>query len=74
MRRQWIVRRTMQQDLDGQRRWDRAYQELTAWTSVGSGEEALDAAAQEPPPLEEHYESCLICACLDATSGTGTDS
>lgn len=32
MKRQWRVRRELQAALDGQRRWDRAYQELLAWT------------------------------------------
>ena len=32
MRCQWIVRRAMQPDPDGRRRWDRAYQEALAWT------------------------------------------
>src|SRR3954449_4397469 len=31
MRCQWIVRRTMQPAPGGQRRWDRAYQEVLAW-------------------------------------------
>ena len=33
MRCKWTVRRTMQPDPDGQRRWDRAYQEVLAWTT-----------------------------------------
>jgi hypothetical protein len=32
MRRQWSVRRTRQLEPDGQRRLDRAYQEVLAWT------------------------------------------
>ena len=36
MRRQWMVRRTMQPSPDGRRRWDRAYQELLTWTGAGS--------------------------------------
>jgi hypothetical protein len=34
MRCQWIVRRMMQPDPDAQRRWDRAYQEVLAWTTA----------------------------------------
>ena len=36
MRCQWIVRRTMRPTPEGQRRWDRAYQEVLAWTE-GAG-------------------------------------
>ena len=32
MRCQWTVRRTMRPTPEGQRRWDRAYQEVLAWT------------------------------------------
>ena len=32
--RQWQVRRTWQPHLDGQRRWDRTYQQLMAWTQT----------------------------------------
>ena len=34
MRCQWIVRRTMQPEPDGRRRWDRAYQDVLSWTRV----------------------------------------
>src|SRR4051812_19084019 len=74
MRRQWIVRRTMQQDPDGQRRWDRAYQELLAWTSVGPADEVPGVAVLEPPSPEVDDESCGICPRLDAASGASTDS
>jgi hypothetical protein len=49
MRRQWIVRRTTQQEPDGQRRWDRAYQEMLSWTSDGFADAARGGAVQEPP-------------------------
>jgi hypothetical protein len=45
MRRQWSVRRTRQPEPDEQRRWDRAYQEVLAWTDEsGSLCPGLDAA------------------------------
>ncbi len=34
MRCQWIVCRTMLPGPYGQRRWDRAYQEVLAWTTA----------------------------------------
>ena len=43
MRCQWTVRRTMRSDPDGQRRWDRAYQEVLAWTKE-MGVESADAS------------------------------
>jgi hypothetical protein len=32
MRRQWTVQRTVRAESNGQHRWDRAYQQLLAWT------------------------------------------
>ena len=43
MRCQWSVRRTMQPTPEGQRRWDRAYQEVLAWM-----EESLSARGAAP--------------------------
>ena len=48
--RDWQVRRTLQPHPAGQRHWDRAYQQLLAWTeptSVGAG-----LAGPEPPAHE----------------------
>ena len=61
-RRQWIVRRTMQQDPDGQRRWDRAYQALLTWSSAASVDEAPGAEVRDPPSVEVHDENCPIHA------------
>ncbi len=48
--REWRVRRVLQPHPDGQRRWERAYQQLLAW-----GQEAgVPAAAEGPePPAKE---------------------
>ena len=43
MRCQWIVRRTMQPAPGGQRRWDRAYQEMLAWME-GPADEPVGAS------------------------------
>ena len=43
--REWQVRRVLQPHPDGQRRWDRAYQQLMAWT------QPEDAAAPAAPSL-----------------------
>src|SRR5438309_12124112 len=73
MRRQWIVCRTRQPEPDGQRRWDRAYQELLAWTHAGSHDEQRDAAVPEPSDLEVKSESGSLCPCLDTTAGPSPD-
>jgi hypothetical protein len=73
MRRQWIVRRTTQQEPDGQRRWDRAYQEMLSWTGDGLVDEARGGAVQEPPHLEVKDESSRLCPRLDATSGASAN-
>ena len=64
MRHQWIVRRTMQPTQDGQRRWDRAYQELLAWSGAGSNAGARDDVVREPSDLEVKNESGSLCPCL----------
>jgi hypothetical protein len=74
MRRQWTVRRTRQPEPDGQRRWDRAYQELLAWTRVGCSGEAHDAAVPEPSDPEVKKESSFICPCLDTATSASPDS
>ena len=69
MRRQWIVRRTRQPEPDGQRRWDRAYQELLAWTRAGSDAGAHDDVVREPSDPEVKNENRSVCPCLDPTTG-----
>ena len=65
MRRQWTVRRSTQQDPDGQRRWDRAYQHLLAWTTQQPVEEAHEKKCScQPPSLEVNHESCAVCESL----------
>jgi hypothetical protein len=68
MRRQWTVRRTRQPEPDGQRRWDRAYQELLAWTRAGSGDERRDAVVPGPSDLEVKHESGSLCPRLDTAA------
>ena len=66
MRRQWSVRRTRQPEPDGQRRWDRAYQEVLAWTEAAASGEALAAAPRKPPQREVPDESGSLRPGLDA--------
>ena len=73
MRRQWTVRRTRQPEPDGQRRWDRAYQELLAWTGAGSGAEVPVDVVLEPSDPEVKDESSPVRPRLDTTTGTSAD-
>ncbi len=72
MRHNWEVRRTLQPEADGQRRWDRAYQALLN----GASQEAnpLDAVvAHRPPQREVQHESRNLCSRVDPTASAGTN-
>src|SRR5215218_3270003 len=58
--RQWQVRRALQPHPDGQRRWDRTYQQLMAWTQTPQSG-AVVPAGPVPPPEEDSYEDRDIC-------------
>jgi hypothetical protein len=60
MQRQWTVRRIFQPHRDGQRRWDRAYQQLLAGTSPEE-QEAHPRVPRPPPSSEEAHESRNLC-------------
>jgi hypothetical protein len=66
--RQWQVRRVRQPHPDGQRRWDRAYQQILAWTQPVNG---AVPAGPEPPAWEVSHEDRDLCAGLHPTSGSG---
>lgn len=79
MKRQWRTRRQVLPQPDGQRRWDRAYQLLLAWTTPS---EAANATADPPPvPLvaalrstqEVEHAGCHVCARLDPATGTAAN-
>jgi hypothetical protein len=72
MRCQWTVCRTMQPDPDGQRRWDRAYQNILAWTAgIAEGCSGVSAA---PNVQEDGHESGPLRPGVDTASGTCPDS
>jgi hypothetical protein len=71
MRCQWIVRRTMQPDPDGQRRWDRAYQEVLAWTKEMAVAPA--GAWRGPGVREDGHEGGALRPRVDAAPGAGPD-
>src|SRR4051794_26518006 len=71
MRCQWIVRRTMQPAPGGQRRWDRAYQEVLAWMK-GPADEPV-GASRGPGAREAGHEGGALRSCVDAAPGAGPD-
>src|SRR3982751_2330715 len=71
MRCQWIVRRTMQPAPGGQRRWDRAYQEVLAWME-GPADEPV-GASRSPGAREAGHEGGALRSCVDAAPGAGPD-
>src|SRR5215203_4305651 len=71
MRCQWTVRRTMRSDPDGQRRWDRACQEVLAWTKE-MGVESADAS-RGPGAREDGHEGGALRSGIDAAPGAGPD-
>ena len=72
MRCQWIVRRTMQPDPGGRRRWDRAYQEVLAWTKEMGV--ASVGALHGPGAQEGGHEGGALRPGVDAAPGAGPDS
>ncbi len=72
MRCQWIVRRTMRPDPDGQRRWDRAYQQVLAWTKEMAVASA--GASRGPGAREDGHEGGALCPRVDAAPGASPDA
>ena len=71
MKRQWRMRRELLATADGQRRWDRAYQELLLWTHPGVAVPALMAGEQV---RKEQGDACGdLRAGIDAAAGAGAD-
>ena len=62
MRCQWIVRRTMQPEPDGRRRWDRACQDVLSWTRVQAVASA--GASRGPGAREDGHEGGALCPCI----------
>lgn len=66
------ITRTIVPRLDGQRRWDVAYQLLLQWSSErnpGDVSHKLKPAHQK----ENAYESSTLCSCLNHPPTTGSD-
>lgn len=70
---QWIVRRTTRPDPDGQRRWDRAYLEVLAWTEQQSSSPAGVPAGElrGHGVREDGHESGALRPRVDTAASTG---
>jgi hypothetical protein len=68
MKQEWIVRRQMVAQVDGQRRWDLAYQCLLRWAQT-MRQEMLPIQAHQ----EAHHESRDLCPGIDPTAGPDSD-
>ena len=80
MKRQWRVRRQTCALPDGQRRWDRAYQTLLAWTATRPSPPGARLNRDERPtterPVTERegpYADRRVCARLDDAPGGGPE-
>ena len=71
MKREWRIRRELLAAPDGQRRWDRAYQELLAWTCPDGV--APTMVTGERAGKERDDAGRDLCAGVDATPGAGAD-
>lgn len=68
--RDWQVRRVWQPHPDGQRHWDRTYQQLMAWTHTGPRCAALPADPA-PPAQKGNDEDRDLCAGLHPAPSPG---
>jgi hypothetical protein len=73
MNRQWIIRRQVVEVVDGQRRWDQAYQCLLRWGSQARPEQPVEVVTGFQPKQEVSDENRGIRTSVDSTSGTGPD-
>ena len=71
MQREWRIRRALLGTADGQRRWDRAYQDLLAWTCPD--QVAPTTLVGERVRKESADAGRDLCAGVDATPGAGAD-
>jgi hypothetical protein len=71
MKRDWRIRRELLAMPEGQRRWDRAYQELLAWACPDGA--APPVAAVECAGKEQDDACRDLCAGVDAAAGAGAD-
>jgi hypothetical protein len=68
VKRKWEVQRTMVKRIDGQRRWDIAYQRLVQWAS--EAKEVPDGGTTDITIQEEQDERRHLRPCLNLTPTT----
>jgi hypothetical protein len=68
MKPEWTVHRRTTEQMDGQRRWDMAYQCLLKWAQAAE-QETLPTQIQQ----EAHDESSNLCPRIDPTAGSNSD-
>lgn len=68
MESRWRVSRTFVPYLDGERRWDYAYQFLVQWMAE------REAERTQAPPNEQEASNgnCHVCPSIDGTTTTGS--
>jgi len=69
VKRKWEVQRTTVERLDGQRRWDIAYQRLLQWASEFK-EVVPEDTLEDITTQEEQNESCHLRPCFNLTPTT----
>ena len=72
MRRQWTVQRVLQAESNGEHRWDRAYQQLLAWSKPEQDHENRPAPHQSPAQ-EENHENRDVCQSVYPAPSTDAD-
>jgi hypothetical protein len=72
MKRKWQVRRSMVERLDGQRRWDCAYQCLLRWVSEAASQ-ANNNSPSSAQREEQANESRHLHSCFNTTAAKGAD-
>jgi hypothetical protein len=60
MKREWQVRHAVAECLEGQRRWDYAYQLLLRWM--------MEQTAEQQPSQENEHENRPVCTSIDQPS------
>lgn len=77
MKHQWHTRRSFVTPLDGQARWDRAYQHLLRWSRPAPQPPLMSpdrlAVPEAPDGQEVTHARSGVCARLDTQSGANAD-
>ena len=64
MKHQWIIRRQFKPRLDGEQRWDRAYQYLLLWAKAKEPSSSTHSGENSVPTQEVDHASSSLCASL----------